>query len=101
MASSFRNYKKTGITGETTVFTGAASTETTLIGCTIANTSANDAAVDVKIGGAYMLKGAPVFTGGAMTPIGGEQKVVMMAGEDLKVTSTETVDVIVSVLEKV
>jgi len=100
MANAFKNYKSNGITAETTVLTGAAGMETTIIGMSIANVDTSDASINIKVGGSYMLKGAPVYVGGAMTPIGGEQKVVLMDGEDLAISSDYSVDVIVSVLEK-
>jgi hypothetical protein len=100
MANVFKNYTGTGITTESTLVTGGAGVETTVIGMTIANVGASEAAVDIKLNGVYMLKGAPIFVGGAMVPIGGDQKVVIGEADTLSVTSDVAVDVIVSVLEK-
>ena len=100
MANVFKNYTDTGITTESILLTGGVGVETTVIGMTIANVGASEATIDIKLNGVYMLKGAPIFVGGAMVPIGGDQKVVIGNGDTLSVTSDVAVDVIVSVLEK-
>ena len=100
MAAAFNRYTVEGVTTEAVIMTAPVATEVTIIGATIANVGADEASVDIKLNTTYMLKGAPVYVGGAMTPIGGEQKVVMEAGDTLSVTSDIAVDVIVSVLEK-
>jgi hypothetical protein len=69
----------------------------------VANTSASLATVSVQVtmGGTtvYLIKNAPVPVGGALVPVGGDQKVVLEASDAIKVTSDQTVDVLVSVLE--
>lgn len=99
MANTFKSYQSTSVTTETTVLTGPASTQTTIIGMSIANTSASACYVDVKLNTAYMVKGAPIPVGGALVVIGGDQKVVVEATDTVKVTSTATVDIITSTLE--
>jgi hypothetical protein len=49
----------------------------------------------------YIIKNAVIPVGGALVPIGGEQKVVLEAGDAIKVISNNasSADVIVSVLE--
>ena len=99
MPNTFKSYQSTGITTETTVLTGPASTQTTVIGLSVANTGASAATVDVKLNTAYLVKDAPVPVGGSLVVIGGDQKTVVEATDTLKVTSDVTVDVVTSTLE--
>ena len=97
--NTFKSYQSTGITTETTVLTGPSSTQTTVIGLSIANTGAGLATVDVKLNNAYIVKAAPIPVGGSLVAIGGEQKVVVEATDTIKVTSDVIVDVCTSTLE--
>ena len=99
MANTFKGYESTSVTTETTVFTGLSSTQTTIIGLSIANTAAVPAYVSVKRNTAYLVKDAPIPVGGALVVVGGDQKVVVETADVIKVSSTQTVDVIVSTLE--
>ena len=96
---AFKSYQSTSVTTETTVLTGPASTETTVIGLSIANTSASAATASVKLNTAYMVKDAPIPVGGALVVVGGDQKLVVEATDTLAVISDVTVDVITSTLE--
>jgi|TARA_R100001443_G_scaffold49232_1_gene61554 phage tail sheath gpL-like len=86
-------------------YTVGASTQTTVIGLTVANTSASSVNIDVTLNdGAndtYIVKDAPVPVGGALVPIGGNQKIVMVTGDSIKVNSSaaSSVDAVLSVLE--
>jgi len=79
------------------------STQSTIIGLSLANTTAGTATVNIQItsGGTtiYLVKGAPIPVGSSLVPIGGDQKLVLEAADILKVTSDVAVDVSVSVLE--
>ena len=104
MANTFKNYVAADVgTSASTLIT--ASTQTTVIGMTVANTSASPITVDVYItvsaSDYYIVKGATVPSGGALVPVGGDQKVVLETGDALKVVSSASTsaDVIVSVLE--
>lgn len=99
MANTFKSYQSTGITTQTTVFTGPANTQTTIIGLSVANTSASNVTIDVLLNTAYMIKGATVPVNNSMVIIGGDQKVVIETGDTVKVSSSGTVDVIFSTLE--
>ena len=103
MANAFKNYIAASVTTQTSVYTTPSATQTTVIGLNVANTSASAASVDIQVtSGAttvYLLKGAPIPVGGALVAVGGDQKLVLEAADVLKVTSTVTVDVTVSVLE--
>lgn len=96
---AFKSFQSTSVTTETTVYTGPASTEVTVIGLSVACTAASPATVSVKLNSAYIVKDAPVPVGGALVAVGGEQKIVLEATDTLKVSSDQTVDVITSVLE--
>lgn len=103
MANSFKSYPTAGITTEATVYTGQASTEATVIGMTVANTTATNLTCSVKVSdgttSVFLIKDATILPGGALVPIGGDQKVVIEAGDTLLVSATDTVDCLVSVLE--
>ena len=97
--NTFKSYQNTSVTTETTVYTGAASTQATIIGLSIANTATTPCYVSVKLNTAYIVKNAPIPVGGALIVVGGDQKLVVEATDTVKVTSDQTVDVVTSVLE--
>lgn len=103
MANTFKSYLASTVTTQTTVLTAAAGTQTTLIGLSLANTSTGAASVQVTLTRSstvvYVVKDASVPAADALVLYGGDQKLVMQAGDILKVTSSASVDVIVSVLE--
>jgi hypothetical protein len=99
MANTFKSYQSTSVTTEATVLTGPSSTQTTVIGLSIANTGASVATVSVKLNTAYVVKDAPVPVGGSLVVVGGDQKLVVEATDTIKVTSDVTVDVCTSTLE--
>jgi len=89
-----------------TIYTCPASTETTIIGMTVSNITTSQILVDVTFENSdgdnvYILKSAPIPVGGALVPIGGEQKVVMEASDIIKVTSdtANSADTTLSILE--
>ena len=96
---AFKSFQSTSVTTETTVYTGPANTESTIIGLSVASTSTDPATVSVKLNDAFVVKDAPVPVGGALVAVGGEQKLVVEETDTIKVSSDETVDVITSVLE--
>lgn len=99
MANSFKNYVAEGVTTKATVHTGPALTETTVIGLSVANTSASAITASVLLGTTYIVKNAPIPVGSSLIAVGGDQKLVMEAADTLDVEATGTVDVITSVLE--
>jgi len=86
-------------------YTVGASTTTVVVGLTICNVSGSTINVDVSLNNGstdhYIVKGAPVSAGGALVPIGGEQKVIMTTGDSIKVKSDSatSADVILSIME--
>ena len=103
MANTFKSYLSGGVTTQTTVHTAPVATQTTVIGLSLANTSTGVSSISVTLsrGGTayYLIKDAAVPASETLIVVGGDQKLVMQAGDLLKVTSSGTVDVIVSVLE--
>ena len=86
-------------------YTVAASTQVTVIGLTVANTTASQILVDATVNDGtndtYLIKEAPVPSGGSMIIIGGDQKVVLETNDSIKVKSdtASSVDVVMSILE--
>ena len=107
MANAFKLVTATAVgTSAATIHTGASSTETTIIGLTIANIVTSQIEVDVQIenndgDNIYLIKSAPVPVGSTLVVVGGEQKVVLNASDVLKVTSNtiSSADVALSILE--
>lgn len=105
MANTFTSYvaKSVGTSASTLVTVGA-STQTTVIGMTIANTSASAITCDVYFTRSgtdyYIVKGASVPVGRTYVAVGGDQKVVLITSDALKVVSSAatSADVIASVL---
>ena len=122
MANDFKSFSKSNIAIDSgtysTVYTVpySADTEAILLEVDVANTSASDITVDVKVnknsggtGGTddiFIVKAAPVPVGGALKVVSG-QKIVMMStstGADtvtVAASAASAADCIVSVLEDV
>lgn len=105
MANTFTSYLNSSVgTSAATVTTVGASTQTTVIGMSVSNTSASPVTVDVYITRSavnyYILKGATVPVGGTLIIVGGDQKVVLITSDALKVVSSAaaSLDVVTSVL---
>ena len=106
MPNTFKNSTVNAVgTAAINAYVCPAATQTTAIGMTIANLDTNAITANVMLNAAgsnvYVLKNATIAPGGALVPIGGDQKLVLEAGDYLHVnTSTSSsADVIVSVLE--
>jgi hypothetical protein len=106
MPNVFKNFHSKNVgTSAATVYTGPSSTQTTAIGMTIANVTSSNITVDVYVTVSsvdyYIVKGASVPVGGALVPIGGDQKLVIETGDAVKVVSSaaSSADVNLSILE--
>ena len=103
MANTFKSYPSAGVTTLATVFTGPTATETTIIGMTIANTTASNVTCSVVFSDVsatvYLVKDATILPGGSLVPVGGDQKVVVEAADTIAVSASGPVDCLVSVLE--
>ena len=120
MANDFKSNSKSNIAIDSgtysTMYTALLDKETILLEVDIANTSASDITVDVKINkncrattgvdDVFLVKAAPVPTGGALKAVSG-QKIVLMStatGQDtvsVACSAASSADCIVSVLEDV
>jgi len=108
MPTVFKSYttNNIGITANV-IFIGPASTQTTVIGITIANKFTQPVDVDFFItkngiaANTYIVKNATIPKGGTLVPVGGEQKVVIEQNDKLYVVSNTaaSVDVLISTLE--
>ena len=107
MANAFKNRTLRAV-GTSPVDVGAvvaSSTETTLIGMTLANITSGVISVTATLhdgsNTTHIVKDAPVPTGGSLIILGGDQKVVLMTGDKIIITSNtaSSVDVIMSFLE--
>ena len=110
MANTFKVKTKDGSSvnanTDMTIYTCPASTQTTIIGMSIANIASSQITVDVKLenndgDNIFIIKDAPVPVGGTLIPVGGDQKLVMEASDVLKVQSdtANSADTALSILE--
>ena len=114
MANAFKTFSAQNIdtasTGETTLYTCPSSTETTIIGLNIANVLTVSITVTVEFhdGGIsgttnlrHIVKNAIVPVGSSLVVVGGDQKIVMNAGDILRVYASQdnSCDAVLSVLE--
>lgn len=112
MANSFKSRTDTAVgTSPATIYTCPASTETTIIGLTVANINTSQIEIDVQLDAStrtsgaedsvYLIKDAPIPVGSSLVAVGGEQKVVLEPGDTIKVTSNtaSSADVAMSILE--
>lgn len=106
MANNFKsNFNKNVGTSPATVYTCPSSTQTTIIGLSVANTSASPITTDVYITRSavnyYLIETAVVPVGGSLVVVGGDQKVVLQPSDVLvAVTSAaSSADVVTSYLE--
>lgn len=106
MANTFTSYVNKDVgTSAATVVTVAGGTQTTVIGMTCANTTASSVTVDIYITRSatdyYLVKSASIPPAGSLVAVGGDQKIVLVASDALKVISSaaSSIDVITSVLE--
>ena len=98
-------------TSTATVFTCGSSTESTIIGLSVANRVTSQILVDVELDASsrtsgsedkvFLVKDAPIPVGGTLVVIGGDQKVVLEPGDTIKVTSdtASSADVVLSHLD--
>lgn len=108
MANSFKRKLQRSIgTSLTAVgsYTVGASTEVTVIGLDLSNTTASQILVDVTLNDGtndtYIIKQAPIPSGGSLVVVGGDQKVVLETNDSIKVKSdtASSVDAVMSILE--
>jgi len=108
MANNFKRKLSSNVGNTfTTVgsYTVGASTQTTIIGLTISNIVSSQILIDVTLdngsSNTYLVKNAPVPSGGSIVIVGGDQKVVMETNDKIQVKSdtASSADIIMSILE--
>jgi hypothetical protein len=106
MANTFTSYVAKDVgTSAVSVITVAGGTTDTVIGLSVANTSASTITVDVYVTRSavdyYVIKGAPIPVGSTFIMSGGDQKIILVASDILKVVSSAaaSADVFASVLQ--
>ena len=106
MAQNFRRYIARNVgTSASTLFT--ANSYDTVIGIALANTTSSEIKVDVYINDGpndyYLIKNAPIQTGGALQIIDGGAKYVVHSADVLKVVSdtASSCDVVVSTVDDI
>ena len=108
MAQNFRNYLKQN-TGTSAVdaLGGAVDSYDTLIGIRLCNTTTSTINVDVYIKRSstdyYLIKNAPVVTGGSLELIDGGSKIILASGDQLYVKSdtASSLDTIVGAVDAI
>jgi hypothetical protein len=93
MANTFKSYPSKNVgTSAASVYTCPSATQTTLIGLSMANTSASPITTDAYITRSavnyYLVKGATVPVGGSLVVVGGDQKVVLQPSDVLYVVNS-------------
>ena len=108
MANSFKRKTSAGIgTGYTPIdsYTVPASTEVTVIGLTVSNVTGSTVKATVSLfdGSTFtsIVTDGPVPAGGSLVVVGGDQKLVMETGDDMRIKSdtASSLDVVMSILE--
>jgi hypothetical protein len=106
MANTFKNFLSKSVgTSPATIYTCPSATQTTVIGLSVANITASPITADVYLTSSavdyYLIKSGVVPVGGSLVVVGGDQKVVLEAADELKVVTSAATsgDVIASVLE--
>ena len=104
--NTFKNAQGTNITSVTSIYTAPSLKTSILLELDIANTTTSVVQTSVQItdtsasSTSYLVKDAPIPTGSALQVISG-QKVILEAGDIIKVTSNGAVDCVASILEDV
>lgn len=103
MANTFKNSFLVSSGTAANAIVSPSSTQTTVIGMSIANVTDNPILANVTVvssGSTYfMVYNAQVPVGSTLVPIGGDQKLVLEAGDHVQVQTTGAAHVIASAVE--
>jgi len=108
MANIYRKKIANGVgTSLTDVYVANSGVSGITIGMTISNITTSAISANVKVysastsNSAFIVKNSTIAYGGSLVPLGGDQKLVLEAGDKLQVQTSAagSADVIVSVLE--
>ena len=106
----FRSYRKVqanvGLVANTiNSYTVGGNITTVLIGLSLCNTTGATINGSVFLNNGanvhYLIKNAPITTGGTLIVVGGDQKIVLQAGDNVKVVSdtVNSIDALMSIME--
>ena len=104
--NTFKNAQSVGVTSVTSIYTAPSAKTSILLELDIANTTTAVVETSVQVtdtsasSTSYLVKNAPIPSGSALQVISG-QKVILEAGDIIKVTSSGAVDCVASILEDV
>ena len=90
---------------QSTVITAGATAQTSVIGLCCANTTNTAVTIDIYLTRSstnyYIVKGATVPQGGSLVAVGGDQKLVLQANDQINVVASTAscIDVILSALQ--
>lgn len=97
--SSNINTTSTAIGG----YTVGANLGAVIVGLTISNKTAAQVTSNVEIyngtSSYFIVKNAPIAAGGGLVPVGGDQKIILQAGDSVRVSASANVDAVLSVME--
>jgi hypothetical protein len=108
LASTFLRKTERSIGTDSTIidsYTVPANTIATVIGLSVSNILESqveiEALIDDGSANTHLIKNAPIPRGGSLVIVGGDQKVVLVSGDSVRVQSSESssVDVVLSLLE--
>lgn len=106
MANTFKSYYNKNVgTSAATIYTCPSSTQTTVIGLSVANTTTSPITCDAYITRSavdyYLIDNGTVPVGASLVIVGGDQKVVLQVGDVLKVVTSvaSSADSVCSLLE--
>ena len=106
MANTFKSYYNKSVgTSAATIYTCPSSTQTTVIGLSVANTTTSPITCDAYITRSavdyYLIDNGTVPVGASLVIVGGDQKVVLQTGDVLKVLTSvaSSADSVCSLLE--
>ena len=104
MANTFKSYYNKSVgTSAATIYSCPSSTQTTVIGLSVANTTTSPITCDAYITRSavdyYLIDNGTVPVGASLVIVGGDQKVVLQANDSISIAATANVDSWISVLE--
>jgi hypothetical protein len=103
MANNFKSYGLSNNSASANLYVVPSATQTTAIGLVVANKTSGTVTANVTITRSsntyYIIQQAPILTGSSLVVIGGDQKVVLQAGDYVQIGSSANTDAWISVLE--
>jgi hypothetical protein len=103
MSNTFKSYGLSNNTSTANLYVVPAATQTTAIGLVVCNKSNGTVTANVSITRSgntyYIIQQAPILTGSSLVAVGGDQKVVLQAGDYVQIGSSANTDAWISILE--